>query len=79
MARPDFGMHEIEHHGMKLTCRYVAPGLTMQDLTMIFERAQAEAGPSDHLSGNPSKWPDVRGVAAVTEAILSAIYQDGNK
>jgi len=74
MARPDFGWHETYHEGVKLTCRYVAPGLTMQDLMRIFKDAKKEADPTDHLSGNPSKWPDVRGINAVVNAILDAIY-----
>jgi hypothetical protein len=74
VPRPDFGVHEIEHQGAKLTCRRVAPGLTLHDLTMIFERAKNEASHTDHLSGNPSKWPDTRGIIAVADAILDAIY-----
>jgi hypothetical protein len=74
MARPDFGEDVKYHEGVKLTCRRIAPGLTLHDLTMIFDRASKEARPEDHLSANPSKWPTVRGVNAVTEAILDAIY-----
>ncbi len=74
--RPDFGYHEVYHEGVKLTCRYQAPGLTMQDLMTIFEGAEKECGPTDYLSGNPSEWPSARGVNAVTNAILDAIYDD---
>lgn len=74
MERPDFGWHETSHEGVKLTCRYVAPGLTMSDLMRIFDEGEAKAEPHDYLSGNPTKWPKVRGINAVTEAILDAIY-----
>ena len=75
MNRPDFGWQETYHAGIKLTCRYVAPNLTMSDLTKIFEEARSQATESDHLSADPSKWPDVCGINAVTEAILNAIYE----
>ena len=74
MSRPDFGRHKDEFHGTIMECSFVAPGLTLHDLTMIFQRAKNEAAPGDELRGDPSKWPDVRGVYAVTEAILNAIY-----
>jgi hypothetical protein len=74
MARPDFGLHETEHQGIKLTCRNIAPGLTLHDLTMIFERATKQANPGDEYAANPAKWPTVRGVQAVTDAILDAVY-----
>lgn len=74
MERPDFGEDVRHHQGVTLTCKRIAPGLTLHDLTMIFETAEKQAGPHDHLSGNPSKWPNVRGVKAVTDAILDAIY-----
>lgn len=76
MARPDFGMHRIEHQGVALECRYIAPGLTLSDLTRIFEQAKKEAKPGDEYAGNPSLWPDVRGVRAVTDAILNAVFGD---
>jgi hypothetical protein len=75
MTRPDFGWHEIEHDGVKLTCRYVAPDLTMQDLVKIFVDAEAGFKPGDRFSGNPAKWPNARGIAAVTDAILNAVYK----
>jgi hypothetical protein len=74
MTRPDFGWHEVEHEGVKLTCRYIAPGLTMSDLVSIYDEAEKKAAPNDHLAGDPSKWPITRGVSAVTEAILNAVY-----
>lgn len=67
-------MHKIEHEGVKLECAYAVPGLTLQDLCRIFHDARDAAGPHDYLSGNPCKWPDTRGVIAVTDAILDAIY-----
>lgn len=76
MPRPDFGKSYVKTADGQavLECRNIAPGLTMQDLTMIFERAKNEAEPGDEFHGNPAKWPNVRGVHAVTEAILKAIY-----
>lgn len=75
-SRPDFGRHEIVHDGVKLTCRYIAPGLTLHDLVVIFADAykKAEEEPGAYLAGNPAKWPNVAGVTAVTEAVLNAIY-----
>ena len=72
--RPDFGIKIVELDGMSLACRYIAPGLTFEDLSRIFHAAEDAAEPSDHLAGDPMKWPDNRGIHAVTEAILSAIY-----
>lgn len=76
MARPDFGKHQVKTHagGITLECSYVAPGLTMQDLSRIFHEAKAQAEPGDQYAANPAKWPDQRGITAVTDAILDAIY-----
>lgn len=74
MARPDFGMRYKHHEGVKLGVRLVTSEHTLHDLVMIFERAKSEAEPGDELSGNPGKWPEVRGVRAVADAILDAIY-----
>jgi hypothetical protein len=71
-AEVDFGESSFEHEGVTLTCRNVAPGLTMQDLTNAFDRAWQEASPQDALAGDPSKWPINRGVAAVTDLIVRA-------
>jgi hypothetical protein len=73
---PDFGMHETEHQGVKLTCRYAAPGLTMQDLMEIFHKAHDDPSNS-HYAGNPSKWPDNAGVIAVLDAVYGAIRDRG--
>ena len=77
---PDFGKHVIEFNNggytTKLECKYVAPGLTFSDLLDIFHKAEAHLQPGDELSGNPSRWPGARGVSAVTDAILNAIYQE---
>jgi hypothetical protein len=78
-AGPYFGMHETEVQGVKLTCRYVAPGMTMHDLRQIFEKAEAVCEPEDKFSANPGKWANSRGIKAVTEAILDAIRALGNK
>ncbi len=74
MPRPDFGTHTIEHDGVKLSCRYIAPGLTFHDLAKIFHEAKGQSKPGDELAGNPAKWPDNRGIYAVAEAVLDAIY-----
>ena len=74
VARPDFGEDRQEFHGTVLTCKRVAPGLTLHDLVMAFERGKNEAGPSDEMAGNPSRWPVTRGVKAVTNTILDAVY-----
>jgi hypothetical protein len=71
---PDFGEVKTNFRGTVLTCRAVAPGLTLQDLVQISENAKAEAGPGDAAAGNPSRWPEVRGVKAVVDAVLKAIY-----
>jgi hypothetical protein len=72
---PDFGENVVEHDGVKLSCRYYVPGLTLHDLVMIFERAHNDPN-NNRFAGDPSKWPDVAGVKAVTDAILEAIYKE---
>lgn len=80
MGRPDFGKHRVTvadkdgRYPIELECNYQAPGLTMQDLMRVFSEAKAQAKPGDEFAGNPSRWPDVRGINAVKEAILDAIY-----
>lgn len=69
---PDFGWHTSEHEGVKLSCKYIAPGLTVRDLVMLFELASKD-NPND-FSGNPAEWGVTKGVVAVTEAILKAVY-----
>lgn len=79
MKRPDFGDHSYitdDKYKVELTCRYIAPGLTLHDLTMIGERAEKEAEPGDEFAGNPSKWPCVRRTRAIVEAVLDAVYED---
>ncbi len=76
---PDFGKHRVKINSggrdVELECAYVAPLMTFQDLMVIFDRAEAEAQPGDHLAGDPSKWPNHRGVYAVVEAVLKAVYE----
>lgn len=76
--RPDFGEHleDFESGGYKTTlaCKYIVPGLTFQDLSRIFHDAKAKAEPGDEYAGNPARWPDERGIYAVVEAMLDAIY-----
>jgi hypothetical protein len=73
MSRPDFGKHRVVHQGVELECAYIAPGLTMQDLTRIFNEAHDRPENSD-FAGNPALWPKFAGIHAVAEAILDAIF-----
>ena len=47
MARPDFGMSRVEHEGVVLECRFIAPGITMSDLMTAFHKAEEACGPND--------------------------------
>ena len=63
MARPDFGTarDSVSIEGERaavVELKFVAPGLTISDLVGIFDDAGTK----------------VRGVAAVTDAILNAVY-----
>lgn len=71
-APAPYGKHRVEHEGMTLECNYFVPGLTLHDLTMIYERASKSEGVSEY-AGNPSDWPVVRGVKAVAEACIEAL------
>lgn len=71
---PDFGMKSEWHDGVELQCRFIAPGLTLHDLVVAFEDAKAQARPGDEFASNPSRWPEVRGIIAVRNAIVRAIY-----
>jgi len=75
LPRPDFGISRTSHEGVELECRCYCPGLTLHDLTMIAERAKKEAKPGDEYAGDPSKWPDVRAVRAVADAVLNSIFE----
>jgi len=72
----DFGtkIEELEENGRKiqLSCKYIAPNLTLHDLMVIFNAARANTKPGDQFSGDPGKWPDVKGVRAVAEALTEA-------
>jgi hypothetical protein len=68
----DFGMHKKMVNGIELQCRYVAPGVTMQDVVKEFEAGKARAEPGDDLAGDPSRWPTMRGLTAVTKLIVAA-------
>lgn len=68
----EFGEIETRHGDLVLTCKAIAPGLTLHDLVMIFERATKEPG-LNNLSANPSKWPTVHGVSAVVDAVVAAM------
>lgn len=81
----DFGMHRETHDAgdgrtVELECRYVAPpGLTLHNLVEIFDKAEGEARPADRYAADPSKWPIVRGVSAVTKAIVDAMLSAAAK
>jgi hypothetical protein len=68
----DYGESEAFHEGVKLTCKNVAPNLTMNDIAKVFERAKSEAQPGDEFAGDPSKWPDIRGLTAVVVLLADA-------
>lgn len=74
---PDFGVDRIEWRGTYLECRRVAPGLTMRDLINTYADATKDCTPADDLAGNPSKWPVTRGVKAIVDSMLKAVYADG--
>lgn len=59
-----------------LFCQYgEAMGLgSAWDVPTYAKTIALEAAPGDHLSGDPSKWPDVRGIKAVIDAILDTVY-----
>jgi hypothetical protein len=64
-AAIDFGESVAHHEGVRLTCRNIAPGLTLHDLAQAFEAAKNEAKPGDEVAGNPSKWPELRQIVRV--------------
>lgn len=67
---PDFGKHQYESDGVVLECDYIAPGLTLSDLTSIFIAAKVTG---NEYAGNPSEWPDVKGILAVLESVYTAL------
>jgi hypothetical protein len=70
----DFGkVLRVGPDGILLQSKAIVPGLTTHDLMLIFEHAKSKASESDRYSGNPSLWPDVRGINAVVEAVLTAL------
>lgn len=71
---PDFGMLQTEVHGITLECRAIAPGISMQDLVHAYSQASEATEPGDQYSGNATKWPVYRGVKAVADMILDAVY-----
>lgn len=74
---PDFGEHTETIEGqypITITCKYVVPGKTFSDLLKIFREAEKPWVSSDNLSANPSKWQNSRGVSAVLNTILEAVY-----
>ena len=69
---PDFGMIRYDFQGIGLECKAIAPGLSLHDLVMTFEAASRGGNP---IAGNPSDWPTTRGVKAVADAILKAVFE----
>lgn len=55
--------------GVVMSCKEITPGRTLHELTQTFSAAKAEAKPGDEYAGNPSKWPDVRGIKAVAVSV----------
>ena len=70
---PDFGVLNSEFQGVKMSCPAIVPGLSLQDLMMVFEEAEKAAGPRNSLAGNPSEWPNVQGIKAVAQAVAVAM------
>lgn len=62
--------------GVEMSCNEISPGRTLHELLQAFANGKAEAKPGDEFAGNPSKWPDVRGIIAVVESIRKGI-EDG--
>lgn len=84
MSIPDFGYvsdwlvdEKGRHDPIEMRAAAVAPGITLHDLCMAFTRAEKQAKPGDEYSGNPAKWPMVRGVSAVVDALYKAIEDGG--
>jgi hypothetical protein len=78
---PDFGMHRITvgegtAYPVELECKYIAPGLTFQDVTKAFFEAEKDWEPGDDFGGNPAKWKNFRGISAVVDAVLEAVYSE---
>ena len=73
MGEPEFGTLRAEHDGVTLECRAMAPGLSIHDLVVAFEDAKAQAKPGDEFAASPSRWPEVRGVTAVCNAVTTAM------
>ena len=69
---PDFGTKIEIFQGMELSCRYYAPGLTLQDLTEIHEAAYNHPE-NNRFAGNPGLWPSVRATKAVADAVIKAM------
>lgn len=81
MPVPDFGEKIVDHEDaiygtIKLSCKYMAPGLTMHDIMMAYYEAEKGCSPGDQFAGNPAKWPGARGVSAVLDLVLKAVYKD---
>lgn len=58
--------------------RMVVPGLTLHDIVMVFENAKNKAKSSDRVAGNPTVWPEVRGVKAIIATIIDALQKFNN-
>ena len=76
---PDFGLQvttlfKDTDYPIEVCCKNVAPGITFNDLVMMFNEAEKEWKPEDNLSGNAAKWKNARGIHAIVHSILHAIY-----
>lgn len=78
MPIPDFGHQRTRIHSsistFELTCKYVAPGITFSDLMKAYYKAEEDWTEEDQWSGNPTKWQGARGVNAVLDMLLEAVY-----
>lgn len=51
-------------------------GITFHSLIKAFEAAKSEAAQGDEFAGDPSKWPDVRGIIAVAKLMVEAFERE---
>jgi len=76
MTKKDFGETVTEIPGIgPVSCKNVAPGLSLQELLKAYEGASKTYTPEDLLSADPTRWPVVRGIMGVVDRINKA-YED---
>ncbi len=78
-SAPDFdelGAFAFRHRDVFLSAlrasESAGEALPLNVLCGIFSVAETEAGPRDPFAGDPMKWPNVAGIAAVRDAITAA-------